>query len=119
VKKLDLRRSLRLTVAEGRLILDALDAAKFPAANLRVKVLDAITRATHTCDRKGPMKRCSVCDQHQDNVRRVRERQAADFRQRLKDSSELQEKLRERAREEAKKETPAPLKMANYRRAQP
>lgn len=57
---IDLRCSRRLTVREGRLILDALDFAKVNSHAIKTKIAEAILLATHTCNRKNKGK-CDVC----------------------------------------------------------
>lgn len=111
-KHLDLRCSRRLTVNEGRLILDALDSAGANAKPLRAKILAAITLATHECPPEG---RCAVCGQHGEQVSRMRERRAKDFQESLRNSEAAMAMARTRAREHALR-SPAHLKLAGTAR---
>ena len=77
---LDLRCARRLTVAEGRLLLDLLsDVAG--AKRLRVKLAAAVDLATHTCNTHGRNGDCSVCGPW--GADRVRENRAREFKRRL------------------------------------
>lgn len=106
MKHLDLRRSLRLTVNEGREVLAALDAASMPAKNLRAKLCRAIELATHTCSAKRGG-RCSVCNEYPEMRRRVKERRASDFKQALRRGEELHRKIKLASKEDAMRNPPA------------
>ncbi|MFN7019860.1 MAG: hypothetical protein ACK4WH_00855 [Phycisphaerales bacterium] len=108
---LDLRRSLRLTVADGRTILDALDAAGAPAKHLRAKLLAAIQRATHRCniDARG---RCTICDEDPMANARISKRRADTFLRSLERSARAREKCLREARERAAFQAPPPLRLA-------
>ena len=109
-KYLDLRCGRRLTLQEGYTILDALDFAKVPAKGLRMKLVEAITMATHACDRRHGGK-CSVCGSTPEQVAALRKRRGDDFRERLEAAKRLDSKLTARARERAMRSPPPRLRL--------
>lgn len=104
-KYVDLRCSRRLTVAEARTVLQALDAAGVEAKGVRAKLGAAITLATHRCDtaNKGL---CSVCGSTQNQRDGLRTRRAEDLTARLRKSKDMQDRLRKEDRQRAAFERP-------------
>lgn len=96
-KHIDLRRRLRLTVAEGQFVLDLLDQTDAPARRLREKIAWAVRAATHVCD-TGPDGKCKTCREYPAQIERLRKRRAADFKAALA-----------RGTPRAKPEPPAPI----------
>lgn len=110
--KLDLRRSLRLTVEEGKVLLVLLGEAKGRAADsARVKLAAAMQMATHTCT--GPI--CPVCQQDPQAKDRLRAKRAKTMAQSLQDAKQLQRKIAADMRREALENPspPPPLKFVN------
>jgi hypothetical protein len=87
-KLLDLRRSLRITLAEGRLLMNLLEnAAGREAKSLRHKLGTAITIADHACVAgKGGV--CAICNANPDDVAKLRKYRADNFQETLRRSRE-------------------------------
>lgn len=108
-KKLDLRCSRRLSVVEGNVILAALKigAKGGIALSAAEKIGAAIELATHRC--RGA--KCSICGSNQTQKQRLRERRAADFRERLRACEKSDRARRSEQRRDALI-NPPPLKLA-------
>lgn len=106
---LDLRCRRRLTVAEGRTILAALDSAGVANVRLKAKIDEAIALATHKCDKRGPRGLCSVCNNFASSVKRIREMRAEDFKKAIASGKEWEQKERARRREESLRSPPPNL----------
>lgn len=110
-KYLDLRCSRRLTVEEGRVIVDYLrDEGGAVCEAAAGKLILAIELATHKC----PGHNCPVCGGKNAAERRLRERNAV---QRLQKAPELEKAKRAKvasARREALEARP-PLKLTKHR----
>jgi len=76
---LDLRRSLRITVVEGRLLLALLEEhAKGAAAkSAHAKLAAAVTLATHKCPENGKCPVCHMSKNAREHIRAMRAKQFA------------------------------------------
>ena len=96
---LDLRCSRRLTLQEGRVILDALRFARVENRRLIAKLEEAVTMASHTCN-KAWHGRCSVCRQDPAAAARIRTQQAEAFREARARSAVVDRREKNRQREQ-------------------